>query len=301
MRYPMNQPETFELILTVKEEYKENLCDILHALGEDSFVEGAIDCDIPLDYSHQNPHLYEEFAQNTPITIYSEDPNYLNTLLLQIKEHISFPLEEKLQPIPNQNWRESWKESFKPVFIDDTFVILPPWEPLENYASIPYPIIIDPGMAFGTGQHESTRLCLQLLLQEPQQDSILDIGCGSGILSIAAALRGSSHVIGCDIDEDSVRISQENAKINGVEKIHYTSTLVHEIEGSFDIIFANIQAGPLKQILPGVFPKLKKGGCFILSGLLKEEEEDFKAWLLSQNRKVETTLYQKDWMGLLVR
>lgn len=302
--------ETFELTLSVPSERKEQFSEMLVGLGFSGFVEGSVDCDIPFEYgeAHLQRDYYAEHDSGSPFVFYSSDRAELVDKLEAIQRNLQGALSDldlkvTWASLNDSDWKESWKQSFRPLRIGADCVILPPWEdPAQHPAR--FTIVIDPGMAFGTGQHETTQLCLRLFFDRSPIcfSRVFDVGSGSGILAIAAAMAGAEEVLGCDIDSDSVRIAAENAAANGQPQIRFTDQRLKQIDyNGCDLIFANIQARPLAVILPDVVRCASPSCIFIFSGILKEEESWFtdqmsRAGLVSQ-RVVE----QGDWIGMEVR
>ena len=297
----------YELRIAIKDEHKDALISLLADLGEDTFVEGALDCDVEFDYDyeHLTRDYYSELAHNAPLILYSEDLARLENVKTQVLAQASqynFELAANalnLAPLADQNWRDSWKASFKPVDVNGVFVILPPW---ENPLDFPqkHKIIIDPGMAFGTGQHETTRLCLELFLKFAPVQSVFDVGTGSGILAIAASMLGATEILGNDIDPESVAIATENAVKNGISNARFTETSVDAIEQTeFDLIFANIQVKPLLRIFPDILKRVKARGHIIISGILASEIDEFTSYLDSCGAKVIELKQMGHWMGIL--
>lgn len=185
-----------------------------------------------------------------------------------------------LSTVREEDWSTSWKEHFKPLRIGARLVIKPTW---EEFSAKDDDILlhIDPGMAFGTGTHPTTMLCLTVLekilsgttRQEPLMTA-LDVGTGSGILTIAAAKLGIGQVTALDIDEDAVRIARENCTLNGVEElVTVTDTPIGMISGSFDVVLANILAEDLVRMAPDLIARMKPNGFLVLSGILIEKEQ----------------------------
>ncbi len=187
--------------------------------------------------------------------------------------------------IGEEDWANNWKEHFKPSRIGTRLVIKPTW---EEFAAEAEDIIIelDPGMAFGTGTHPTTRLCLETLeryfFREPPYENrqpdpptdILDVGTGSGVLAIAAAKLGASRVIGIDIDPGAVEIAHANLVLNRIDKeVRVTSEPLAEVEGDFDIVVANILAEELVRLGGELFSRVRASGLLILSGILTEKED----------------------------
>jgi len=185
-----------------------------------------------------------------------------------------------LTTIMEEDWSTSWKEHFKPLRVGTRLVIKPTW---EDFSAAPDDILLhlDPGMAFGTGTHPTTLLCLSILENilsaAPGRNismTALDVGTGSGILTIAAAKLGISHVTAIDIDAEAVRVARENCILNGVEeRVTITTTPITELSGFFDIVLANILAEDLIRMAPYLIARLKPNGFLILSGILIEKEQ----------------------------
>jgi ribosomal protein L11 methyltransferase len=178
-------------------------------------------------------------------------------------------------PVHQEDWANSWKEHFKPTRLGERLIVAPTWEPCS---AEPGDLVIrlDPGMAFGTGTHATTRLCLQALeqiLASGPAANTLDVGCGSGILAIAAALLGSDPVVAIDIDPVAAEVTIENARLNGVEELVAASvTPLQMVSGRFDIVVANILAEDLARMAGELAAKVAAGGWLVLSGILNEKE-----------------------------
>lgn len=304
----MNHPICYELRIHIGDTHKDALVDVLHEFDEHNFVEGALDCDVEFeyDYEHLSRDYYGELVRQVPVILYSEDLNHLQSLrdnLITEMKSRAIPLSSEqiiLQPIADQNWRESWKASFKPIDIAGRFAILPPWEDPANFSQ-PHKIMIDPGMAFGTGQHETTKLCLELLLEmKTIPEKVFDVGTGSGILAIAAHMLGSKIIVGNDIDENSVHIAQVNAKDNNINSIQFVSTGIEDIEDrDYDLIFANIQLRPLTKIFGDIVGHTRKGGTIIVSGILNTEIDDFRALVTRSGGIVKKVVQMGHWSGIV--
>lgn len=172
--------------------------------------------------------------------------------------------------INNDGWDQEWKKYYEPIEIGSKILVLPAW--MDEPETDRRVIRIDPGMAFGTGSHDTTILCLEAIEHVNLQDKkLLDIGCGSGILSIFAKMQGASSVEAVDIDVDALDATRRNAELNGVEIKAYESDLLSEAKGPYDIIVANLLAGLVIQLLDDVDSFLAEGGQLILSGILVEK------------------------------
>jgi ribosomal protein L11 methyltransferase len=199
------------------------------------------------------------------------------------------PTLPEVHQVRQEDWAEDWKQHFRAVRIGSRLVVKPTWEPfgLEKGDVV---VALDPGMAFGTGTHGTTRLCLEALArrfdQAPLPDRVLDVGTGSGILAIAAAALGASRVLACDIDQTACDTARENARLNGVEeRLEVTGRPLSELEGQFEMVLANILAEENIRLAPELVAKLADGGTLILSGILHEKEppviEAFRAYGLA--------------------
>ena len=179
----------------------------------------------------------------------------------------SFSQEE----VAEQNWVQLTQSQFDPIRVSGRLWIVPSWHVAPDPEAIV--LVLDPGMAFGTGSHPTTRLCLEWLERTVSTDiSILDYGCGSGILAIAAAKLGAKEVLGVDIDLQAVSAAKSNAELNTVSARFEDST--KEIKGQFDIVVANILSNPLKALAPAICAHVRPGGRLALSGILTEQSDD---------------------------
>lgn len=205
--------------------------------------------------------------------------------------------------VDDEDWATAWKKHYKPFHISDRIVIKPSW---EEYSAQEGEMIIelDPGMAFGTGTHETTRLCSQLLEKYVSAgDTVIDVGCGTGILSIAAAKLGASHITAVDIDEVAVRVTEENCRINGAEKditaLKGVLTDVPEIKA--DIIVANIIADVIIRIMDNMQYYLKNGGVIITSGIIRERKDDVLEAYAAGGFVPEALMELGEWVAIVFR
>lgn len=207
-----------------------------------------------------------------------------------------------IRPVAAEHWAESWKKHFHVRRVSDRIIIRPPW---ETYSPAPGEVVIvmDPGMSFGTGEHETTQACLRFL-DELQRlgpgGSVLDIGCGTGILAIAAAKLGISRVTAVDNDPAAIRTTRANAALNGVtDRIH---CLVADIQtwspdAPADIVLANLLAGLLIESADRVSAAVAAGpdGCLVLSGILTAQYAEVKAAYARRGLRETRTLVLNDW------
>jgi ribosomal protein L11 methyltransferase len=219
-----------------------------------------------------------------------------------------------IQPVPEpvyakieeQNWMEAWKQHYKPLAIGKQILIVPAWQKPGDSARIA--IRIEPGMAFGTGVHPTTQLCLQLLedFARPNAD-VIDVGCGSAILAIAAVKLGASVAVGVDIDDQALDNARLNAELNGADVQIGQGSVAEVLAGNYklkqaDIVFANILAPVLIRLLDaGMGQLIATGGVLIMSGVLEEQETNLRAALEKHHLKIVKTNKIADWLGFAVR
>ena len=176
--------------------------------------------------------------------------------------------EWTVERIEEQNWVQLTQSQFDPIRISERLWIVPSWHELPDPSAIS--LILDPGMAFGTGSHPTTRLCLEWLEREVKGgERMLDYGCGSGILAMAAAKLGASHVAGVDIDPQAVDAARANAAANGVAAVFADSAA--PVAGEYDLVVANILSNPLRVLAPAICAHVRRGGRLALSGILREQ------------------------------
>jgi ribosomal protein L11 methyltransferase len=182
-----------------------------------------------------------------------------------------------LEELADQDWGERWKEGLTPLRIGRVFV-RPSWIPAPTPPGM-VEVTLDPGMAFGTGTHPTTSLCLEALsarLSVTPRARVLDVGTGSGLLAIAARKLGAPVVVGNDNDPIAIRVARENAALNGVQ-VHFDEREVGEQPGPFDLVLANILANTLCELAPAIAAQLAPGGVVLLSGILGPQEEEVRA------------------------
>lgn len=212
-----------------------------------------------------------------------------------------------LSSVKSEDWSSSWKVHFKPLRVGKHLLIVPTW---EEAAQLPGDLVlrIDPGMAFGTGGHETTRLCLEMLEQVLEKScrtvapSLLDLGTGSGILAMAASLLGAGRILALDIDPDAVDVARENLDLNQLsERIECGTVPLESLTERFDIILANILAEELVRLAPYLTARLNPGGSLILSGILAEKEPLVRLGFDSQPLQYGQTATAGEWVAILYR
>jgi ribosomal protein L11 methyltransferase len=235
----------------------------------------------------------------------SEIKEYLEQLTLDYPSFV--PADPVVSTVYTEDWSSSWKAHFKPLRVGRRLLIAPTWEETD-----PRPddilLRIDPGMAFGTGGYETTRLCLELL-EKIMDDvptltvpDVLDLGTGSGILAIAAVKLGAGRVLALDIDPDAVEVARENITLNGLgESIELGTTPLEAVDGQFDVILANILAEELVRLAPDLSRLSAAGGSVILSGILAEKEALVRSGFRNQSLVYQETLRDGEWVAMLYK
>lgn len=226
--------------------------------------------------------------------------------LMEQNPGLSIP-RPTISRVRSEDWSSSWKSNFKPLRVGRRLMIVPTWEeaPLNPDDIV---LRLDPGMAFGTGGHETTRLCLELLegimdgMPTLLTPSVLDLGTGSGILAMAAVKLGAGRVCAVDIDPQAVEVARENLAINDLtEQVACSTTPLEELEGTFDVILANILAEELVRLAPLLIRHLSPGGALVLSGILAEKEPLVRAGFASPELEYQETRQQGEWVAMVYR
>lgn len=210
--------------------------------------------------------------------------------------------------VDDEDWANNWKQFFKPFEVGEKLLVKPTWESVENIGDR-IVLEIDPGASFGTGQHYTTQLCLEQIEKyiKPKIE-VLDMGCGSGILSIASILLGAKHVVGVDIDENAVRIAKENALVNNIREDKFLVYCGNVIEderlqdvigfNKYDMIVVNIIADVIIE-MSDCFPKfLKQGGILITSGIIEKYVDKVKDALVNLGFEIKETIQKEDWVSI---
>lgn len=208
-----------------------------------------------------------------------------------------------VSPVPDQDWMQKWKEGFEAVNVGGRFIVSPSWK-LPGDSNDRIVIQIDPGMAFGTGTHETTRLCLEAIERFWKGGSLLDVGTGTGILAIAAAkLEPDSRVFAIDVDPQAIEVARENVAINGVsDSIELSEAQPRELAGrSFDVVVANLTAEVIVELAEDLVDCLAGNGLLILSGILTEFEVDVERALSTFGFSVIDRREAGEWCALVAR
>ena len=209
------------------------------------------------------------------------------------------------------DWVNNWKQYFHQFYVDD-ILIIPSWEDVKPEDEDKMVIHIDPGTAFGTGMHETTQLCIRQIRKHVTPDTeILDVGCGSGILGMLALKFGAKHSVGTDLDPCAIDATYENMEVNGISKDQYEVMIGNIIDDKavqdkvgyecYDIVVANILADVLVALTPVIVNQLKKGGIYITSGIIDDNEETVVEAVKKAGLEVLEVTYQGEWVSVTAR
>ena len=276
-----------------------------------------------LEHNHQYwDYVDEELMQEKQglcrITFYlSDDPEGYHRLaqvrmaLSQLKAaHPEYaPLLLTMNNLEDADWENNWKQFYKPMEIGERLIVVPEWEQANTQGRIP--LILNPGLTFGTGSHATTRLCLTALEEAVHGgETVLDLGCGSGILSIAALRLGAASAKAVDIDDKCLTVAYENAALNGIGKDRYAvlvgdvlsnGALREALGGGYDVVVANIVADVIIGLAPMVRQFLKPGGLFLCSGIIDTRAEEVADALRQNGWEIETTRSGEGWYSYACR
>lgn len=297
----------------------------LSDLGYDSFIiDDAQDFQSFLEdntqyWDYVDEELANKMSDISQIRLYIEEDAHAPEKLGMLKNELAAfrgqnpdidlgSLEITLESLQEEDWENSWKQYYQPIPIGERLIIVPQWMTHDSTDSR-IPVLLDPGMIFGTGAHASTQMCLRSLEQHISGgEKVIDLGSGSGILSIAALLLGADSAIGVDIDPKAEDIARENASLNGLTAPEFQAITGNVIgdrammeslsQEGYDIVLANIVADviiPLSVVVPNF---LKQDGLFICSGVLNTRLEDVKAALDDAGLQVTAVETQDDWCCL---
>lgn len=303
--------------------------DLISSMLHDIGIEGIeIEDKIPLSEEDKKKMfvdilpMIEEDDGIANVNFYLEPEDYSEEILIKVREG----LEDISQFVnigsgritvsetKDIDWVNNWKQFFKPFRIDETIVIKPTWETLEDLNKNDLVIEIDPGTAFGTGSHETTKLCILALKKYMEPNSVvLDAGSGSGILSIIAKKLGAEEVLGIDIDDHATDYAIENAKVNNIDikedNFDFVTGNIIEDGGiraeigleKYDIVVANILADVIIPLSHVIGENLKHGGIFISSGIINTKEDAVRTALLNNSFIIEEVNHMGDWVSFVAK
>lgn len=302
-----------EVAIHTKEENEETLSAYLNTLSKGVSIEHSIDILRQKitnfdDKFKLNPKDYPD--SDIRIVVYFDETQNIEGMIEKIEGFIKeaelvskegIDISHKI--IEESDWENEWKKHFHSFRVSDTFVIVPSWEIDEyEYRERDRLIKLDPGMAFGTGDHPTTSMCLRFIERTVKPGhSVIDVGTGSGILSIASHMMGAASVKATDIDELSIKVAYENFVINDCDKAIRleTADLLKEEEGRYDIVIANILAHIIEEMVGDAYDKLNENGRFIASGIIAEKRGEITGKMTGAGFSVVEILEEDGWVSIL--
>lgn len=249
--------------------------------------------------------LIEKDRSNSIIHIYISECDNAAEALEFLKERFAaekIPFTVGSVGVEDTDWNENWKKYFHTIEIGEKLAVVPSWEEYDNPDNRTV-LNIDPGAAFGTGTHATTSLCLELLQGFVDGNtSMLDIGCGSGILALASILLGAQNAVGVDIDAQSVKTAKENADINNIsEKVEFfVGDLADKVTGKYNVICANIVADVIIRLLPDAKNFMADDACLIISGIIDIRKDDVLAAVEQNGFTVKDERYKDNWCAFVL-
>ena len=301
-----------EFSVVTEETCVEAIAAIFHKMGS-----GGVIIEEPrMDILPMNPEncaddcLAPDFIKHESVVVkayFPEDREILEELeqsLRAVQSTFNAPCKVLINEVCDEDWEESWKKYYHTFKIGQRLVIKPSWEEYQAQAGDVL-IDIDPGMAFGTGSHASTRFCLNFIDQYAKGgESIIDAGCGSGILSIAAAKLGAKQIFAMDFDDVAVRIARDNVKLNGLDDIIRVEVgdIVKDLPGQkVDYILANITAEVVNILIPEAVKRLVPGGYMFCSGIIESRWPGVQQQLEAHGMVAEKLIQESEWVGVAAR
>lgn len=306
----MESNQWIQIKVTSKVENLDSLCAVMSMLSNGLQIEDYSDLeDRILDGVYGD--LIDESVLNADKTVASvsiyvsadKPTEYYTMYLGERLDALKIEHTIELIALCEDDWANSWKQYYKPIEIGERLVVVPMWESYENTEN-KVAVRMDPGMAFGTGTHETTRLCATLLERYVDNTTkMLDVGCGSGILAICASKLGAKECYAYDIDPVAVKVARENVKDNGVTNIEcgVSDLLLGVKSGKYDVITANIVADIIIRLLPDISKFMHDKTKLILSGIIDERCEDVYASIAKNSLEIIEEIHENGWCALSVK
>jgi ribosomal protein L11 methyltransferase len=306
--------EWHKVIITTTSEAMESITYMLYEMG----IKGVEIIDNNLTNEEKNElivdYIDNKIEQSEDIKIqcyFSEEENITEILhniengLQSIKEFVNIGKGLVEVDITNEeDWANNWKAYYKPFKVGNNILIKPTWEDIKEEEKEEIVIEIDPGMAFGSGTHETTSMCIELIQQHlKENDKVIDVGSGSGILGIAAAKLGASHTLCIDVDKNAVKVAKENVIINKVEnKVDVIcGDLLEEVSNKAEFVIANIMADIIIYLTKSIKKVLKNDGIFISSGIIVSKVDEVKTAIIAEGFEILDIQIKGEWTAITAR
>ena len=275
-----------QFLITIPGSHTSALAETLFKLGS-------------LGMSEQGDSMTAYFPEALDPQVVIRELEFIALLLQHLTPPI--PMTFRYSPLPSQDWNSSWKKAFKPLSVGARFTVLPPWEQQIGHR---IPLIIDPGMAFGTGHHETTRSCLELMERyslSMKRERFLDIGTGTGLLAIAACALGFPRVIAIDTDPLAIEAARENIRLNRSKGVELVEGDIDAAGGTFDMIAANLISRTLITLAGTIAKLLEPAGVVIMSGILKGQENEVATAAAKADLHAVEHMIDGKWVTLALR
>ena len=306
-----------EISIHTTNEAVEPISNILHEAGASGVV-----IEDPLELVKEREDQFGEIYQLNPqdypeegviVKAYLPVNSFLGETVDEIKEAVNnlilFNIDigknsVSVSEVNEEEWATAWKKYYHPVKISERFTVVPTWEEYTPVSSDELIIELDPGMAFGTGTHPTTVMSIQGLERIVKSDDVvIDVGTGSGVLSIAAAMLGAKKVTALDLDEVAVESAKMNIKLNKVHPVVdvFQNNLLEGIQVKADVIVANILAEVIVRFTDAAAQCLKPGGYFITAGIIQQKKDEVKESIESAGFQIEETVQMEDWVSFIAK
>jgi len=301
-----------EVCLDTPEECIDERCEALSELGVGGFViENEKDFRAFLENNRQywdyvDRELEDHFAGLSRIKFYLADDEDGRSMLARIRSDFG---RVGVSYVADSDWENNWREYYKPIEVGEKLVVVPEWEEAPPDGRLP--LRLDPGLIFGTGSHATTRMCLAALQRfSVPGTTVLDLGCGSGILGIGALILGSDSCVGCDIDPKAPEVAAANAALNGIGPDRYRvyagdilsdAGMRKRLGSGYDLVLANIVSDVILSLCAFVRSFLRDGGVFICSGIIEGRQDEVRAALENTGFSILEHLCEEEWHCFICR
>ena len=309
--------EWLELSVHTTNEAIEAVSNILHESGASGVV-----IEDPAELTKERDDWFGEIIELDPndypdegviIKAYFPVTSFIGETIENIKQQISELVKFDIDIgnnhvtttiVKEEDWDSAWKQYYHPMKVSSRFTIVPTWENYTPEKDDELIIVLDPGMAFGTGTHPTTRMSIQALEKVVKPgDLVIDVGCGSGVLSIAAALLSAKKVIAIDLDEVAVQSAKNNVELNQLSNIVEVrhGDLLDGMKEKADVLVANILADIIIRLIPHAQKTMKPNGYFIMSGIIQQKKADVVEALQREGFTIVDTLTMEDWVTIIAK